>query len=153
MARVNGTMSNREAGQAWARNLDAQQSLCQSLETLADALPGQFDSQQGLYLARGIYPMLRRIHEFEEDVLFPILVDWRPVVTTMPASLERLRFEHMEDESFAQEIFEALTEYVSAPATEKAVTVAYMLRGLFENLARHIAFEREHLLPLLMEKA
>ncbi len=146
-----GALSQAQAATVWTRNLDAQIALCQSLEALADGLPDSFDAQQCLHLARGIYPMMRRIHTFEEEVLFPHLQRWAPEVDSLSASLERLRFEHMEDESLAAEIHDALTDYVTTGATENVDVLSYMLRGFFENLTRHVAFEREHLLPLLAE--
>lgn len=137
---------------AWQRNLDMQKQLCAALESLADALPDQIDPQQCLHLARSIYPLLHRAHEFEESILFPFLAAAQSAPDSLPATLERLRFEHMEDESYAQEIFDALTSYVGGHSAEMAVTLSYMLRGLFDNLNRHIAFESEHLLPLFADK-
>jgi hypothetical protein len=32
-------------------------------------------------------------------------------------------------------------------STDNAEVVGFMLRGFFESLRRHIAFEREHVLP------
>ena len=64
-------------------------------------------------------------------------------------SLERLKYEHWEDESFAEEVSDGLIRFVSDPDHPSPDTLAYMLRGFFEGLRRHIAFESEHILPLL----
>jgi hypothetical protein len=135
--------------EVWHRNLDAQGELCTLLEALADALPDQIDAQESLNLARSIYPTIRRIHVFEEDVLYPILSASPSAAGSLPVTLERLRFEHMEDESLAEEIYDAITDLVAGHDPDRAGMLAYMLRGFFANLNRHVAFEREFLLPLV----
>jgi hemerythrin-like domain-containing protein len=67
----------------------------------------------------------------------------------LKATVERLRYEHWEDESFADEVADALIRFVTDRASSNAETLAYMLRGFFEGLRRHIAFEREHIVPIL----
>jgi hypothetical protein len=136
--------------ETWRRNLAAQVELCGLLEALADALPDKIDVQSGLNLARTIYPTIRRIHVFEEETVFPFLFVVSGSAADLAGSLERLRYEHMEDESLAEEIHDAITELVAGNRGSHASMLAYMLRGLFENLSRHVAFEREHLLPLVM---
>ncbi len=136
------------AGLEWEKNLASQEALSALLESIADALPNDLEPPQCLLLARGIYPMMRRLHSFEEDELFPLLMGLQAKSESLPDSLERLRFEHMEDESYATEVCDALIEYVALPTLEKAAVLSYMLRGFFDNLSRHIAFERECLLPL-----
>lgn len=149
MKALDAASARQAAGREWEKNLARQQALSQLLESMADALPGGLMSQQCLQLARSLYPMMRRMHAFEENDLFPVLMDLPAKPDSLPDSLERLRFEHMEDESYATEVCDALTEYVALPTPEKASVLSYMLRGFFDNLSRHIAFEREHLLPLL----
>ena len=69
----------------------------------------------------------------------------------MQNALERLQYEHWKDESFAEEVSDGLIKFVSDSDHPSADTLAYMLRGFFEGLRRHIAFEAEHILPLLRQ--
>lgn len=133
------------------RSYHAMQSqLCEKLEELADLLPDKVENQECLVLARQIYPEMKRCHEFEENVLFAEARGCDPDNLTLASTLERLRYEHWEDESFAEELTEALTSFVTEPDERNPEKLAYMLRGFFEGLRRHIAFEREHLIPILM---
>ena len=126
----------------------AQLSLCNRLEDLADNLPDRFNSQTALIIARQIGPTIKQAHQFEEKTLF----------TLLPAdeertkqSLERLKFEHWEDEASAEDLADALISYARDAKPELAGKLAYMLRGFFDNLRRHIAFESEHILPLIAQ--
>lgn len=124
-------------------------SLCESLENIANDLPRTANKQACLTLSRSIYPIVYEAHEFEENYLFPYLLDTKKQNEPLVKSLDRLKFEHYEDETFAQEISEALHEFVTGENTIFAEKLAYMLRGFFEGVRRHLAFEKEHLLPLL----
>ncbi len=165
---------------ALGRELAAQRRLCDALEAIADALPNDLDAQRTLHVARSIGPSIRRAHRFEEDTVFPLLKTDPKAASELSATLERLHFEHWEDESFGDELAEKLIDYVrtraaGAPgangtasprialqpfpaslladlrghADPVAEALGYMLRGFFEGLRRHIAFEEEHLVPLL----
>lgn len=123
--------------------------LCRKLEEIADELPDLSDTQMCLSLARQIHPLIRSAHEYEEKTLFPLLLSIGNLDDNLKASVERLRYEHWEDESFADEVADAMTRFVTDKASSNAETLAYMLRGFFEGLRRHIAFEREHIVPLL----
>jgi hypothetical protein len=70
------------------------------------------------------------------------LADLEDIETT----LTRLRFEHCEDECFAEELTEALHALGAGRAEINIEATGYMLRGFFEAMRRHIAFESEHLL-------
>jgi hemerythrin-like domain-containing protein len=131
-------------------NLDIQMELCDKLEELADSLPDEVDTQNCLHLARSIYPILQQAHTFEENRLFPHLLSIDASDNVMSATLERLRFEHWEDESFAEELRECMTNFARYEDLDCINVLAYMLRGFFEGLRRHIAFEREHIAPLLL---
>ncbi len=126
-----------------------QTALCNTLESIADNLPSSVDNQQCLSVARRIFSTVRKAHEFEERTLFPLLEALPQPVDGLHDSLERLRFEHWEDESFAEEVSESLREYGAGGNRADGEKLAYMLRGFFEGLRRHMAFEAEHLLPLL----
>lgn len=124
-------------------------SLCESLENIANNLPRSVNKQACLALSRSIYPIIYEAHEFEETKLFPYLLKSNEQNKALINSLSRLKFEHYEDETFAQEISEALHEFVTGENTVLAEKLSYMLRGFFEGVRRHLAFENEHLLPLL----
>ncbi len=130
-----------------------QLELCKQLEIIADDLPDNIDGQSYLYAARMIYPEIKRCHDFEETVFFPAVRKAESEDTPLESILERLRYEHWEDESYAEEVSEALSGYVHEPANRNPETLAYMLRGFFEGLRRHIAFERDHLIPILVNQA
>nr|WP_312891188.1 hypothetical protein [Mesorhizobium silamurunense] len=59
------------------------------------------------------------------------------------ASTRRLRAEHVEDQCFGDEVAETLVAIGHGDPIEPAEVVGFMLRGFFEGLRRHIAFERE----------
>jgi hypothetical protein len=63
-------------------------------------------------------------------------------------TLNRLRFEHCEDECFAEELTEALNALGTGNPDVNIEAIGYMLRGFFEAMRRHIAFESEMLLPI-----
>ena len=93
--------------------------------------------------------MVRQAHEFEEQTLFPVLNALPDCDAELGNSLDRLRFEHWEDESFAEDLSLSLHEYCSSNETRDGEKLSYMLRGFFDGLRRHIAFEAEHLVPIL----
>lgn len=124
-------------------------SLCEALENIANNLPRSVNKQACLTLSRSIFPIIYEAHAFEEAKLFPYLLKSNEQNMALIKSLSRLKFEHYEDETFAQEISEALHEFVTGENTIFAEKLAYMLRGFFEGVRRHLAFEKEHLLPLL----
>ena len=130
-------------------NLDIQLKLCNELEALADKLPNNVDPQACLSLARTIFPILHEAHQFEEKILFPQLANTPGDNHALLATLERLRFEHWEDESFAEELRECMVKFANERSPDCVQTLSYMLRGFFEGVRRHIAFEREHIIPLL----
>jgi len=125
--------------------------MCDALEEIADSLPRKFNKQQCLQVAHALYPSIKSAHEFEEQYLFPTLDSLTEDDKTLGASLERLRFEHWEDESYSQELAETLLDWVRGQSKYDPETIGYMLRGFFEGLRRHIAFEREHIIPKFHE--
>ena len=123
--------------------------LCNQLEEIADALPENVDGQKLLTIARRIFPTIKTAHYFEEKRIFPHIRVEAEAESDLFHSLERLQYEHWEDESFAEEVSDGLIRFVSDTDQPSPDTLAYMLRGFFEGLRRHIAFESEHILPLL----
>ncbi len=142
-------MSEIEISLTLTANLNTQLELCRKLEDLADNLPNDVDPQNCLALAREIFPTLKQAHEFEETVLFPELRKYYSENEQLMSTLERLRFEHWEDESFAEELRDCMINFVNEHSADCINSLSYMLRGFFEGVRRHIAFEREHIIPLL----
>src|SRR5690606_41840533 len=116
--------------------------------SLHDALPisAGADPELCRMLARELEPALRGLHRFEEEALFPA---YSAALGVVPLSLARLRAEHVEDEGFAAEIAEELAALASTGSVENPEALGFMLRGFFESQRRHIAFEREHVLPAI----
>lgn len=119
--------------------------LCDALERIADILP-KVDCLACLAAANAIVPLLRSIHQYEETVIFPA---YEAALSGGDASTRRLRAEHVEDECFAGEVTEILLAIGHGEPVENAEAVGFMLRGFFESMRRHIAFEREHVLPMI----
>lgn len=130
-------------------HLQQQLVLCRALESIADDLPGSVNKQACLHVANSIFPVIKSAHDFEEKALFPVLfADLKS--DAFKQTLERLHEEHWEDESFAEELTEALKEFV-AGRDRNTDKLSYMLRGFFEGLRRHIAFEKETFGPMLAQ--
>ncbi len=118
---------------------ERQLALCDSLETIADSLPGRLDRQECLHISRLVGPLLKQAHAAEELLLFPI------VATALedPTVIETLRLEHIEDECFAEEVqYELLQMGQGRPLLTPEAT-GYMLRGFFEGIRRHIRHEQD----------
>jgi hemerythrin-like domain-containing protein len=81
--------------------------------------------------------------------VFPLLADRGEDLERIIQIIERLRFEHWEDEAYAIEVQEALGEFVRSPRNANIEGLSWMLRGFFESVRRHVAFERDYVLPLL----
>lgn len=128
--------------------LDSLDALCQELEMLADRLPGDVDKGSCAAIAERIVPAIRDAHAFENDVVYATLQN---TVGTgqLEQTLRRLRHEHVEDEGYAEEISEILQSFAAGAPGAAAEAIGYMLRGFFESKRRHIAFERDHILPML----
>ncbi len=130
----------------WIKAVDEQLSICRSLEDIADSLPANINRQKCIHAARAIGPLIKNIHHFEEHVLFPQIAAKFPENSDCAKTIERLKFEHFSDECFAEELIERLLQLGADTAEINMEATGYMLRGFFEGIKRHIAFEREHLL-------
>ena len=144
-------MPQQELLDLFMRARDEQLALCGTLEGIADSLPDSVDRQACIQTARAIGPLIDRAHRMEEDLLFPALEETGTVVFDLSATLERLRIEHAGDEFFAEELVEVLMSYGAGNPVQSAEATGYMLRGFFETLKRHIAFEQELLLPIIQD--
>ncbi|HEV2507235.1 MAG TPA: hemerythrin domain-containing protein [Mesorhizobium sp.] len=122
-------------------------ALCAALEAVADALPDGVCRAECLRIASLLVPLLRQAHAYEDDVIFPAFA---AASADADPTIRRLRVEHVEDESFADEVTEILLAVGHGEPIGNAEAMGFMLRGLFETLRRHIAFEREHVLPAIV---
>lgn len=125
--------------------LRRQFDLCSDLEILADSLPAKVDTRAATTLTRRIPVTLRRCHRMEEAIIFPIL---SMTDLAMHPILDRLRKEHLEDQDHACDVQEAVEAFVTDRTRRDAEELGYMLRCLFISLRRHLAFDRDHVLPL-----
>jgi hemerythrin-like domain-containing protein len=138
-------MARIDIGRTHAANLQ----LCGMLESIADQLPGEVDRLQCLALASSMLVLLRECHRFEEEVVFPAFA--RAVGSQ--AVVSRLQAEHVEDYCAAEDLSEILLSLSRGQPIGNPEAFGYMLRALFESMRRHIAFERDHVLPRLGDVA
>lgn len=124
-------------------------ALCTHLENLADALPSAIDRQECLIMARALGPMVHRIQLFEESEAFPTLLAWQTLKPEIAETLDRLKIEHQLDSCYAEDVQDMLRGLGEGRPTMSADAAGFMLRGFFEALRRHVAFEQTFLVPLL----
>ena len=135
----------REAIRAFEANQMRVLNICEELEQLADCLPALPSNGSHIRLAGRIGKVLRDLHALEENDLLPIMAAALGD-DLVRASLATLVEEHRTDEAFADEICEVLMEWTAGERHHDAAALGYMLRGLFDNLRRHTARERDQLL-------
>lgn len=128
----------------WKEAHRLQLALCDDLEEIADSLPANIVNQQCLLAAKSLTRLIRDVHAFEEETLFPALRRVFRASDEFNAAVDRLTFEHLTDECYADDIAEKLTYVGSGGRDVNMEALGYMLRGFFEALRRHIAFERDH---------
>jgi hemerythrin-like domain-containing protein len=133
----------------WKQAHDEQLRLCAELEAIADSLPTSINRQKCIYAAKALGPLIRGVHHYEDEVVFPALERQFQTTPDLARTLARLRFEHFEDECFAEELAERLLLLGSGRSDVNMEATGYMLRGFFEGVRRHIAFEQDHLLQHL----
>lgn len=141
-ARVSGVGTKSIAW--WKEAHRLQLALCDDLEAIADSLPASIVNQDCLFAAKSLVRLIRDVHSYEEETLFPAL---RQVFQSSPdfsSAVDRLTFEHLTDECYADDIAERLVYLGSGGRDVNMEALGYMLRGFFEALRRHIAFERDH---------
>ncbi|WP_417584707.1 hemerythrin domain-containing protein [Pelagibacterium sp.] len=127
---------------------DDQLALCATLESIADSLPDKVDRPGCMKAARAVGPLFARVHALEEDIVFPAVTARWQNFADIAATVDRLKHEHLEDSCFAEELHDALMAYGRGENSPNPEALGYMLRGFFESLRRHIAFEREVIVPL-----
>jgi hemerythrin-like domain-containing protein len=132
---------------------DDKLQLCQEIEAIADALPS-VDRLQCLLIANRLVPLLREAHRYEEEEIFPIFErSGGHALMARIASVRRLKAEHVEDECAAQDLTEALLDIGHGGTVPNPEALGFMLRAFFETIRRHIAFEREHVVPIVADKS
>lgn len=132
-----------------ARAYDEALGLCSDLERIADGLPHKVERVLCLSIAARIVPMLKDSHAYEEAVVFPAFVAAAAQPSVGDASIRRLKAEHVEDECAAQDLADVLFAIGHGSAIDNPEALGFMLRAFFEAMRRHIAFEREHVMPVL----
>lgn len=133
----------------FCKYIQQQEAMCLELENIADGLPNQIDAHSCLSTAQQLLPLVKLAHGFEEEQLFPALLARPASADGLPETIERLKFEHWGDEDFAEQVYHQIRAYVAKPEPSLVEPLAWTLRGFFQSMRRHIAFEREFLLPIL----
>ncbi|MEI9413973.1 hemerythrin domain-containing protein [Mesorhizobium sp. Cs1321R2N1] len=124
--------------------------MCNELEAIADRLPS-VDRSKCLLIANELVPLLRMSHAREEEHLFPAFASGASEGDPS-ASLRRLRAEHIEDECAAQDLTDTLLTIGHGGGVANPEALGFMLRAFFCSARRHVAFEREHVLPLIAQQ-
>ena len=128
---------------------DEKQHLCDDLEQIADSLPHGADRRLCLIVAAKIVPLLKTSHAYEEEKVFPAFAASTFPSSVGSASVRRLKAEHVEDECAAQDLADVLFPIGHGAPIDNPEALGFMLRAFFEAMRRHIAFEREHVMPVL----
>ncbi len=123
-------------------------ALCDALEAIADSLPSQVDRFECLRVGAILAPAMRRSHQFEESRIFPAF-EKSSAVPGRAISVARLKSEHLADECAAADVSEELLRIGHGGEIGNPEALGFMLRALFEAMRRHIAFEREHIMPAI----
>jgi hypothetical protein len=124
--------------------------LCLAAEAIADVLPANIDRLGCLQMAGELLPLLRESHRYEEEIVFPAFENASAGDgTARSATIRRLKAEHVEDECAAEHLTEVLLAIGHGGRVENAEALGFMLRAFFATMRRHIAFEREHVLPIV----
>lgn len=127
--------------------------MCDILEEIADALPARVDRGQCRVVGESLMPLLRYGHGYEEKHVFPAFAQGEAQPGTRASTIRRLKHEHIADEGAAQDLTDALLAIGDGKPVDNAEALGFMLRAFFEAQRRHVAFEQEYLLPLVVCKA
>lgn len=125
----------------------SKQDLCDRLEALADSLPFQPDRLECVRIATVLLPLLRDVHRYEEELLFPAFERGSTSAPAGGMTVRRLTSDHLQDECAAEEITEKLLWIGRGGETDNPEALGSMLRTFLETMRRHIAFEREQIIP------
>ncbi len=134
--------SDREAILSAYNSVRADQlALCDALESVADSLPSSIDRQTCLQLARAIKPLMARAHDIEEKQLFPEIRRQSQFHVSSDTVLEAFLQDHASDLYYSDEVSEALMALGRGQPSPSLEATGYLLRGFFDGLRRHIAYE------------
>ena len=123
--------------------------MCDDLEQIADSLPREIDRRLCLIVAAGLTPLLEHCHAYEEQLVFPAFAASSLPSLAGDASARRLKAEHVEDKCAAQDLADMLFAIGHGAPIGNPEALGFMLRAFFGAMRRHIAFEREHVMPVL----
>lgn len=134
--------------------------LCRDLEHIADSLPDRIDRRLCLIVAAQIITRVKTSHDYEEEHIFPAFVANATIApgsglaalhikTGRLATVRRLKAEHIEDQAAAHDLADMLYRIGHGAPVDNPEAFGFMLRAFFEAMRRHIAFEREHIMPAL----
>lgn len=123
--------------------------LCDALESLADRLPDNVAHGECLHLRRAIPPILTAVHRLEEEIILPFITKRGRMPLGLPAILEQIRYEQIEEECYAEELCDALRAYGTGLVKPSPETLGYMLRTYFDCSRRRIRFDCTVLIPML----
>lgn len=137
----------------WWQAQEEQLQLCAELESIADSLPARVDAERCMRAAATLAPLIRGVHDYENTVLFPQIEAQAAQTPDLSKTIARLKTEHFEDECFAEELAERLMQLGSGGRGINMEATGYMLRGFFEAMRRHIAFERDYFSALWVASA
>lgn len=126
---------------------ELQRELCNVLETLADDLPNTFDKNLAGVAVSILENSMERHMKFEDEALFPLLRENISKGDIIHAALHCLEEEHERDCANLFEITEALKSAIEENCITNAEMFGYMLRGFFECLRRHVAWEDKVIIP------
>jgi hypothetical protein len=128
--------------------LERQLNLCDELEGLADLLPDSIDAHTCLSAAQRLPVIVRHSHDFEEQTFYPAILSVASATREIAGCYDRLRYEHWGDEDYADDISFALREFIRTRPEANVESLSWMLRGFFAGVRRHLAFEREFVVPI-----
>jgi hemerythrin-like domain-containing protein len=103
-------------------------------------------------LARMIAPLLKAVHDIEEQILFPDF-DRHAGSCFAAMAIERLKAEHRCDRLAAEELAFTLNAVARGRCALSPDTVSRMIGGFQESLRRHVFSEKMLLEALLAAKA
>lgn len=148
--RMNPSATPQSAfARVFADYLDSQKIICDELEAIADSLPRSMNKEACLRVSQALLPLLKRAHQFEESQIFPLLTTAQNAHLDLALTIGRMRSEHLSDEDYAEDLCKAILNNLKNADRHSAENLGWMLRGFFESIRRHIAFDREHILPLI----
>ncbi len=130
---------------------DEQLALCQALEDIADQLGGEPDRLKCVQVAQNIEPLLHRSMKFDENRLLPVLQSIAAGDQSTSRSVDRFKFEQLEDGDVALEVSEALMDFGRGSSSLSQDAIGYLLRGFFVAMRRHLAYKSDFLHAVLSE--